>query len=152
LHPCHLVNPRIRFVHVDHQSVVAAMVNGVTSQPVARQAVQRNSLEAAPETLAWTEKSLFEFFNRLFVQMKLWSLREIFITQENERRQVVPLGANQRSFLRRSDRRPVRLADSRVAVGQTDRTTKVLRFPKTCGCVSNRHKKGDERGVKQLHR
>src|SRR5208282_4553147 len=128
------------------------MVNGVASQPVTGQAMQRNSLEATPETLARTEKPFFEFFDCLLVQMKLRSLREIHISQENERRQVIPLRADQRSFIGRSDRRPVRLADVRGTVGQTDRTTEILRFPKTRGSGSNRQNKGDKRGVKQLHR
>jgi hypothetical protein len=64
LHTGDLVDPAIRFNHVDDQTVVGAVINRISRQPVAWQSVQGDSLEAPAKTLSCTEKTFFQFLLR----------------------------------------------------------------------------------------
>jgi hypothetical protein len=106
-HAGDLVDPFVCFKHVDYEPVVGAMVDRVSSQPVTWHAVKRNPLEAPAKALPRTEEAWFELFDRFLVEMKIFPLRQIDITEKDEGGSVDSAGADQRSVFGRTYRCPV---------------------------------------------
>ena len=98
-HPGDLINPAVCFKHIDDQSVMGTVIDGVSGQPVAWHSVQRNSFEASAKPLSRTKESLFQFLNRFLVQMKPLSFGQIHITEKDESGKIDSPGADQSSIV-----------------------------------------------------